>query len=168
MGSSNEKVLFWASFFTLIAAGMGFAIRGDILNDWGRQFVLHDVVDDAQPAFHFTQEVVAGTQRLVFAPVEKAATGQRLQGRPGVGDAQRGDFPAVLELEELDQEFDIDDAAEAAFQVALTAACLQAAAHVANLIGQLRPPGKAVGALVHNRHHFAGKCFFPINGSCPR
>jgi MFS family permease len=38
MGKSNEKVLFWASFFTLIAAGMGFAIRGDILNIWGRQF----------------------------------------------------------------------------------------------------------------------------------
>src|SRR5215467_10753662 len=38
MGKSNEKVLFWASFFTLIAAGMGFAIRGDILADWGRQF----------------------------------------------------------------------------------------------------------------------------------
>src|SRR5215831_14603193 len=38
MGKSNEKVLFWASFFTLIAAGMGFAIRGDILNVWGRQF----------------------------------------------------------------------------------------------------------------------------------
>ncbi len=34
----NEKVLFWASFMTLIAAGMGFSIRGDILADWGRQF----------------------------------------------------------------------------------------------------------------------------------
>src|SRR5438132_7269050 len=34
----NNKILFWASFFTLIAAGMGFAIRGDILADWGRQF----------------------------------------------------------------------------------------------------------------------------------
>jgi MFS family permease len=34
----NEKILFWASFLTLIAAGMGFAIRGDILDDWGRQF----------------------------------------------------------------------------------------------------------------------------------
>src|SRR5262245_27528246 len=34
----NEKILFWASFLTLIAAGMGFAIRGDILGDWGRQF----------------------------------------------------------------------------------------------------------------------------------
>src|SRR5947207_13192697 len=38
MGKSNERVLFWASFFTLIAAGMGFSIRGDILADWGRQF----------------------------------------------------------------------------------------------------------------------------------
>jgi MFS family permease len=38
MGKVNEKILFWASFFTLIAAGMGFSIRGDILNDWGRQF----------------------------------------------------------------------------------------------------------------------------------
>jgi MFS family permease len=34
----NEKILFWASFFTLIAAGMGFSIRGDIIADWGKQF----------------------------------------------------------------------------------------------------------------------------------
>lgn len=34
----NEKVLFWASFLTLIAAGMGFSIRGDILVYWGRDF----------------------------------------------------------------------------------------------------------------------------------
>src|SRR5947209_7712334 len=38
MGKANENVLFWASFLTLIAAGMGFSIRGDILNEWGRQF----------------------------------------------------------------------------------------------------------------------------------
>jgi MFS family permease len=38
MKNFNEKMLFWASFLTLIAAGMGFAIRGDILADWGRQF----------------------------------------------------------------------------------------------------------------------------------
>jgi MFS family permease len=38
MKNLNEKILFWASFFTLIAAGMGFSIRGDILGDWGRQF----------------------------------------------------------------------------------------------------------------------------------
>ena len=36
--SLSDLILFWASFFTLIAAGMGFAIRGDIIGDWGRQF----------------------------------------------------------------------------------------------------------------------------------
>ncbi len=36
--STNNKILFWASFLTLIAAGMGFSIRGDILSDWGKDF----------------------------------------------------------------------------------------------------------------------------------
>ncbi len=35
---TNEKFLFWASFFTLIAAGIGFSVRGFILKDWGNQF----------------------------------------------------------------------------------------------------------------------------------
>jgi MFS family permease len=35
---ANEKVLFWASFMTLIAAGMGFSIRNDILRQWGMEF----------------------------------------------------------------------------------------------------------------------------------
>jgi MFS family permease len=34
----NNTILFWASFMTLIAAGMGFSIRGDILASWGRDF----------------------------------------------------------------------------------------------------------------------------------
>jgi MFS family permease len=34
----NERLLFWASFFTLIAAGIGFSVRGFILKDWGNQF----------------------------------------------------------------------------------------------------------------------------------
>src|SRR5579864_6834405 len=38
MNSRSNMILFWASFFTLIAAGMGFAIRGDILSDWGKDF----------------------------------------------------------------------------------------------------------------------------------
>jgi MFS family permease len=38
MNDKNNKVLFWASFLTLIAAGMGFAIRNDILNAWGADF----------------------------------------------------------------------------------------------------------------------------------
>jgi MFS family permease len=36
--SLNEKLLFWASFFTLIAAGIGFSVRGFVLKDWGNQF----------------------------------------------------------------------------------------------------------------------------------
>jgi MFS family permease len=36
--SLSDKILFWASFFTLIAAGMGFSIRGEILGQWGGEF----------------------------------------------------------------------------------------------------------------------------------
>ena len=36
--TQNEKILFWASFLTLIAAGIGFSVRGAILKDWGQQF----------------------------------------------------------------------------------------------------------------------------------
>src|SRR5262249_15083425 len=36
--STNNKRLFWASFLTLIAAGVGFSIRGAILKTWGAQF----------------------------------------------------------------------------------------------------------------------------------
>ena len=36
---TNDKILFWASFFTLIAAGIGFSVRGvSLLTDWGNQF----------------------------------------------------------------------------------------------------------------------------------
>jgi MFS family permease len=38
MSNSNDKRLFWASFLTLIAAGVGFSIRGAILGEWGKQF----------------------------------------------------------------------------------------------------------------------------------
>ena len=34
----NRGRLMWASFLTLIAAGMGFAVRGGILRNWGDQF----------------------------------------------------------------------------------------------------------------------------------
>ena len=36
--SLNDRVLFAASFLTLIAAGIGFSVRGVILADWGTQF----------------------------------------------------------------------------------------------------------------------------------
>ncbi len=35
---NNTRQIFWASFLTLIAAGMGFSIRTGILGDWGDQF----------------------------------------------------------------------------------------------------------------------------------
>src|SRR5829696_2863713 len=38
MNNSNDRRLFWASFCTLIAAGIGFSVRGVILKDWGQQF----------------------------------------------------------------------------------------------------------------------------------
>ena len=34
----NQRSIFFASFMTLIAAGIGFAVRGGILGDWGAQF----------------------------------------------------------------------------------------------------------------------------------
>ncbi len=36
--STNDRFLFAASFLTLIAAGIGFSVRGVILADWGTQF----------------------------------------------------------------------------------------------------------------------------------
>ena len=36
--SLNDRVLFAASFLTLIAAGIGFSVRGAILKDWGQQY----------------------------------------------------------------------------------------------------------------------------------
>ena len=36
--SRNQMVLFWASFLTLIAGGIGFAVRGGLLGAWGQQF----------------------------------------------------------------------------------------------------------------------------------
>ncbi|QDU23252.1 MFS transporter [Urbifossiella limnaea] len=36
--SLNDRILFWASFATLIAAGIGFSVRGAIVKDWGQQF----------------------------------------------------------------------------------------------------------------------------------
>lgn len=35
---THRGKLMWASFLTLITAGMGFAVRGGILGDWGSQF----------------------------------------------------------------------------------------------------------------------------------
>ena len=34
----NAKRLLWAGFMAILAAGVGFSIRGGILGDWGEQF----------------------------------------------------------------------------------------------------------------------------------
>src|SRR3954464_7119763 len=34
----NAKRLLWAGFMAILAAGVGFSIRGGILGDWGAQF----------------------------------------------------------------------------------------------------------------------------------
>jgi len=36
--ASNAKRLLWAGFMAILAAGVGFSIRGGILGDWGAQF----------------------------------------------------------------------------------------------------------------------------------
>jgi MFS family permease len=38
MGKANDKIIFWASFLTLIAAGMAMSIRNDIIQNWGRDY----------------------------------------------------------------------------------------------------------------------------------
>jgi len=35
---TSKKLIFWASFLTLIAAGMGFAVRTSVLGDWATDF----------------------------------------------------------------------------------------------------------------------------------
>ncbi len=34
----NRQRLLWASFFSIFAAGVGFAIRGGILGDWAKEY----------------------------------------------------------------------------------------------------------------------------------
>src|SRR2546426_11261482 len=36
--TSSPRRLFIASFMTLVASGVGFAVRSGILDDWGREF----------------------------------------------------------------------------------------------------------------------------------
>ena len=38
MNGSNNRILFIASFLTLVAEGIGFSVRTAILKDWGQQY----------------------------------------------------------------------------------------------------------------------------------
>jgi MFS family permease len=37
----NEKLLFWACFMSIVATAFGFVVRGQIIDDWGREFNLN-------------------------------------------------------------------------------------------------------------------------------
>ena len=37
-GRPNASRLLWAGFMAILAAGVGFAIRGGILDNWGKEF----------------------------------------------------------------------------------------------------------------------------------
>ena len=36
--SLNDRLIFWASFLTLVAAGIGFSVRSFVIADWGNQY----------------------------------------------------------------------------------------------------------------------------------
>lgn len=37
----NERLLFWACFMSIVATAFGFVVRGQIIDDWGREFNLN-------------------------------------------------------------------------------------------------------------------------------
>jgi len=39
---SNETLLFWACFMSIVATAFGFVVRGQIINDWAREFNLSE------------------------------------------------------------------------------------------------------------------------------
>ena len=72
----------------------------------------------------------------------------------GIGVADLGELLAVFEAKHLHDEFDVDDAAEAAFQIAVTAAGLDALAHLQDFRAQRRLPFQIVGRLADRGHDF--------------
>jgi MFS family permease len=79
MSNTNDKCIFWASFLTLIAAGIGFSVRGAILGDWGRQFgftqsELGEITGGGLAGFgvtiitlsFFADRLLQGTARAIF------------------------------------------------------------------------------------------------------
>lgn len=75
MGNTNDKRLFWASFLTLIAAGIGFSVRAAVLNEWGRQFgftksELGDITGFGLVGFGFTIIALSFVaDRIGFGPL---------------------------------------------------------------------------------------------------
>src|SRR5579884_991372 len=132
------------------------------------QLIERTVVDDAQPAFNQTQEVIAGAQDLVIGYRHQVAAVQGFKCLPGIADAEQRHALAVLQLEKLYEEFDINDAAEAPLQIPFAAAGFQALAHAPDFSGPLRPPGLAVYSIGNRGHHFVAKVGVPVYDPGPR
>src|SRR3989442_1652651 len=119
---------------TLAGAGVSgrFAAEasGQLLKLLGplRQLIERAIMHDAQPALDQAQKVVAGLQRGMFLGSEKAGLLGGIQGSPGARIAQRRQGASIFEAEKLHDELDVDDAAEAALDVALAAGGLDALA----------------------------------------
>src|SRR5262245_30728424 len=93
---------------------------------------------------------------------------QGIQAFPGIGPAHLGAAAAVFQAKELDEELDVDDAAEAAFEIAVAACGLDTLTHVRDLIGQLRFPYDSIGSLGKSRLHLLAEFGIPANHARPR
>src|SRR5579859_5353573 len=80
-----------------------------------------------------------------------------VEGAPGVRLAHGGQAAAVLEAEHLHDELDVDDAAEAALEIAWAAAGLDAAAHGPDLVDDAGMPGAFVDGPVDGVHDLAAE-----------
>ena len=146
-------------FGTPLRAGFEAKSTGQFFQIFGLlgQLVQGKIMDNTQPAFHQTQEVVAGDEGGVFLFGKKSTGAQHLESFPGIGGPQSVQIAAIADLKELDEKFNVDDAAKAALQIAFAATGLEPLAHIADFLSQLGFPGQAIGALGHDRHDFAGE-----------
>src|SRR5438093_12014111 len=74
-----------------------------------RQLVERTIVDNAEPALHAQQETVARTQGSMVFRGQQSCVAQGVEGLPGIGFAQRRQAAAILQLEKLDEELDVDE-----------------------------------------------------------
>ena len=95
-------------------------------------------MDDPQPALHQTEKLVTAPQRRVVGFFEQTGIAQGFQRLPGVGGPQGWSIAAVFQLEELDEELHVHDAAKTPFQIALTVAGFQALAPLASIAARRR------------------------------
>ena len=81
-----------------------------------------------QPAFDRAQEIVAGFEGFIILGAQETVTVQCLQRLPRIRRAQVRKLARIFQLEQLHEKLDIDETAEAAFQVPPAAGIPAAAA----------------------------------------